>query len=280
MNPPLPLPDLLPRGVPAWTGFFSNLTLSFFTFPPATRRHMRIFYAFCKTVDDIADSSALSAEDKHMHLSRWRSALENPECLPRDLREVFEAHQIGPELPLQILEGVTSDVDPQRFEDFPALASYCEKVAVAVGLVANKITGAHSDQANEYAYFLGMALQLTNILRDVAEDLQMGRLYLPCEDLRRFEVTEKLLRSGQHNQNTVSLFAFQAKRAREFFQRVRLPDSPEERQALRAAEIMRAVYARILQKMENDNFRLLSVRYRLGLGEKLRFLLLSRVIST
>jgi phytoene/squalene synthetase len=169
----------------------SNLALSFICLPKEQRQAMSTFYAFCRTVDDIVDETSLPLSERQAQLLAWREDIQaiyrgNPiQPLAQELAPVVRQYLIPPEPLLEILAGVEMDLTKTRYETFAELEKYCYGVASAVGLVSINIFCCQTRAARDYAIALGMAFQLTNILRDVAYDLQkFGRIYLPQEECR------------------------------------------------------------------------------------------------
>lgn len=253
----------------------SNLAFALRKLPPEIRRDMLIFYQFCRVLDDVADEEGPTVEMRAAILDEWERALREPRLLPADLRDVFQRHRIPPELPLEILAGVRSDLEPPDLADFEALRKYCRQVAVAVGLVSNRITGCRTEAATLYAEELGLALQLTNILRDVAEDAQRGRCYFPRNELADAELTTEGFRCGKTSPAQAEFFAAQGRRAAEHFARAREVFPPEDARALSAARAMSSIYEALLHQMAARQWRVLEKRASLPLWQKLWCLLVS-----
>jgi phytoene synthase len=257
----------------------SNLALALGCLPPNRRRDALVFYDFCRAVDDIADDPGRPPEEKRTLLELWRTSLIQGENLPEALRDVLERHGIDRRLLVEIVLGMEADIEPSRFQTREDLRAYCWRVACAVGLVSIEIFGCRNPQSKIYAEFLGYALQLTNILRDVAEDAAAGRIYLPLEDLRRFEVSEASLLARKPVGNFNALMRFEAARARSLFTDASRALPADDAQALKPAELMRTIYEKILSRMEADGFRVFEKRYRLSKAEKLLALLYFRFCS-
>jgi phytoene synthase len=168
----------------------------------------------------------------------------------------------------EIIAGVEMDLSVARYSTFEELRVYCYRVASAVGLVSIEIFGYRNPRCREYAIDLGLALQMTNIIRDVWKDFRAGRIYLPQEDLVRFGYSEADLTKRQYNEHFIQLMQFEASRAREFFSRAAVELPPEDRRAMAPAEIMRSIYRALLRKIELDNFRVFEKEYRLSKLEK------------
>jgi phytoene synthase len=242
---------------------------------------MTTFYAFCRVVDDIADDPELDPLSKRTQLNRWAAVVEKrespAETLEREVMDLLARHGgIDPSLLREIIRGMEMDLGRVRYASYEELQEYCYRVACAVGLVSIEIFGARTLQAPRYAIELGHALQLTNIIRDVGEDLRSAdRIYLPQEDMKRFGVTEEGLRSGRPGDGFRALLTLQAERAGARFAAARQHYPERDRQALRASELMRRLYQALLEKMSRDGFRVLDQRYRLGSVQKLLLLLSS-----
>jgi phytoene synthase len=249
----------------------SNLAFALFCLDPLRRRDMLTFYRFCRIVDDIADSAALSREIKRDSLDAWKAALNSQQLrqLPADLAELIQRLCLPVDLFEEIVTGVAMDLDQTRYQTFEDLRKYCWRVASAVGLVSISIFGCTQPASRIYATHLGLALQLTNILRDVREDAEAGRIYLPIEDLARFGVGEVSLLEGRAEAGFLDLMRFEAGRAREFYRQALAALDPADREVLLPAEIMRVIYQRLLLEMEHDGFRVFGRRYRIPKPRKL-----------
>lgn len=250
----------------------SNLALAFISLGRERKRDMTVFYAFCRVIDDIADSSELSIAEKQKHLAAWRAilrtAVQDEPALAGDVRGLMNKYSLSPEMLEEIIAGVEMDLSIFRYGTFEDLQVYCYRVASAVGLVSIEIFGYRNPRCKEYALELGIALQMTNIIRDVGKDLQAGRIYLPQEDLSRCNYSETELRDRQHNEWFVRLMEFEAARAREFFSRAAAALPPEDRRTMVPAEIMGSIYRGLLRRMERDKFHVFEKEYRLGRLEK------------
>jgi phytoene synthase len=253
----------------------SNLAFAFFSLGRERRRDITIFYAFCRLIDDIADDPAISTEKKKRELTRWREALSLPQPeespIAVDVRHLTERYAITPAMLAEIIDGVEMDLTISRYETFADLRKYCYRVASAVGLVSIEIFGYRNPACREYAVELGLALQLTNILRDVAKDRANGRVYLPQEEMARFRYSEDDLRNRIYDQRFVRLMQFEAERARRYFARAAALLPREERRSMISAEIMSSIYRSLLEKMERDRFRIFVRDYRVGKPAKLLF---------
>src|SRR6202011_69352 len=201
----------------------SNLALAFVSLGRERRRDITTFYAFCRVIDDIADDVDLSVEEKSRRLNEWREWLRatrpNESTFAADVRGLMKKYAITPEMLEEIIAGVEMDLKIQRYQNFDELRVYCYRVASAVGLVSIEIFGYRNPACKEYAIQLGLALQTTNIIRDVGKDLRADRMYLPQEDLTRFNYSAQELQDRQYNDRFVELMEFEAGRAHGFFAR-------------------------------------------------------------
>ena len=250
----------------------SNLALAFVSLGRERKRDITIFYAFCRVVDDIADAAELSVMEKRVRLANWRHMLrtgaQDEPLLARDVRQLMQKYSLSPNMLEEIIAGVEMDLSIARYPTFKELRVYCYRVASAVGLVSIEIFGYRNRRCREYAVDLGLALQMTNIIRDVSKDHQAGRIYLPQEDLARFHYSESDLSKRQYNEQFLQLMRFQASRAREFFSRAVAELPPEDRRAMAPAEIMASIYRALLRRIELDKFRVFEKEYRLSKPEK------------
>ncbi|PYJ71815.1 MAG: squalene synthase HpnD [Verrucomicrobia bacterium] len=250
----------------------SNLALAFISLGRERKRDITIFYAFCRVIDDIADSSELNVAQKRVRLEAWRkmvrAASADEPSLAREVRSLIDKYSLPPGMLDEIIAGVEMDLNISRYATFEELRVYCYRVASAVGLVSIEIFGYRNPRCKEYALELGLALQMTNIIRDVGKDLQDGRIYLPQEDLARFNYSEIELRDRQYNERFIDLMKFEAARAWGFFSRATAALPFEDRRAMVPAQIMSSVYRGLLRRMELDKFRVFEKEYRLSKTEK------------
>lgn len=248
----------------------SNLAFALAVLPQERRKDMRVFYAFCRVADDLADEPGLENEERIAGLQRWRDLItgtaKNPAPgIESEMVSLIEDKDLDRTELLAILDGVEKDLTPQAFETREDLQRYCYLVASAVGLVSIRLFGCRNPKSKEYAEQLGYALQWTNIMRDVGEDSREGRVFLPREDLRRFGLTREDILSGEPDSARFGrLMKHQSSVAHHFYERaVKLLPS-EDKKALRSAELMRRIYSRILSAMEDDGYRVFETRYKLS----------------
>ena len=245
----------------------TNFYYSFLILPDAQRRAIVAVWDFCRAVDDAVDEKAGAPGDPQRRaeasaeLARWRHELDacfaGRACATEQGRHLI-VHVAKFGLPRQsfedVIDGVEMDLDGRRYAAFDDLREYCLRVASAVGLICLDIFGAKDEGSRQYAIDLGLALQLTNILRDVGHDLAVGRLYLPLEDLARFGVTEHDLGAGTVTAPIRALFDFESRRAREFFAKAASELPKADARRLVAARIMGAIYFDLLERIERSDY--------------------------
>ena len=249
----------------------SNFYYAFLTLPRPRREALYAVYAFCRTVDDIADLGVDGVADagaQHAALAAWRQEVarcydpsgEPGHPIARQLATAVRAYRIPREALEAIIDGVEMDVEGATFEAADELYPYCYRVASAVGLCCIEIFGYTDARARPYAIELGQALQLTNILRDVGTDARNGRVYLPRADLRAFGVTVDDLRAGRYDESFVALMTRAAARARESYRRADALFPHVDARSLVPARIMGAIYAALLEEIEARRFRVFGER--------------------
>lgn len=242
----------------------SNLALAFILLPPEKRAAMSALYAYCRQVDDIADEDSVPVEQRAAELQRWREetvrACEGREpTLPvlRELRPFIEKYRLPFRLFDELLAGVEMDLVTVRYPDPASLEKYCYHVASVVGLLSIEIFEYTDPKCRLYADALGKALQLTNILRDVGNDAQRGRIYIPLSDLKAFGVTEEEVLQGRGSDRFQALAREIDRRARGFFAQARQLLPERDRESMMTAELMGAVYWELLMKLEREDFPVL-----------------------
>ena len=242
---------------------------SFLVLPAAQRQAIIAVWDFCRAVDDAVDEPDPESAGGGDAVRFGRAALAR--CFDGGAPQTPQGRRLQPfiapfDLPRQafedVIDGVAMDLSTTRYETFSDLFEYCRRVASAVGLICIKVFGCTSDRARGYALNLGVALQLTNILRDVKDDLARGRVYLPLEDLRRCGCTVDDLARGEVTEPVRRLLEFECRRAREFYAEASAHLPPEDRRRLVAAEIMRAVYFETLQRIERRGYDVFTARAR------------------
>lgn len=242
---------------------------------------MSALYAFCREVDDVADTEGVPVEQRREQLSAWREDIRvacrqgaPAFAVNRELMPHIASYGLSFSLFDEVIRGVEMDLDIHRYPTYAALEQYCYRVASAVGLLSIEIFGYRNAACRDYAVFLGKALQFTNILRDVGTDAARGRIYLPLEALERFEVSAEELLVGKHSPRFVALARSFMVRAQDFYRQAREALPVEDRRSMITAELMGSVYWRLLEKMAASGFDVLGSRAaRLSRGQKL-FLIL------
>ncbi|HMM47371.1 MAG TPA: presqualene diphosphate synthase HpnD [Thiobacillaceae bacterium] len=250
----------------------SSFYYSFALLPPDTRRAITAFYALCRELDDVVDE----CRERHVAAAKldwWRAEIgrfadgapEHPAT--RALHDVPHSRDIPADLLLEIVDGMAMDLDHQRYPDFKALHLYCYRVAGVVGEVAAAIFGGargeHDRQIRRYAHELGLAFQLTNIIRDVGEDARRGRIYLPQDELSRFGVTEGDLLQGREGPGFQALMQFQFERAAVHYANALAMLPAAARRAQRPGLIMAAIYRALLDEIRRARFPVLRERVSL-----------------
>mgnify|MGYP001393284829 CR=1 FL=1 len=243
----------------------SSFYYSFLFLPPDKRQAITALYAFCREVDDVVDECH-DPQLAQTTLGWWRDEVDRiydgapTHPVGQALREVVPAYDLPREQLQEIIDGMEMDLDHVRYADFRGLQLYCYRAASVVGLLAARIFGFEDRQTLKYAHDLGVALQLTNIIRDVGEDARRGRIYLPVEELQRFNVPAEELFEAKHSERFVELMRFQAQRAYGFYDQAmaQLPDVDRKNQ--RPGLVMAAIYRTLLDEIVRDDFMVLDRR--------------------
>jgi phytoene synthase len=252
----------------------SSFTHAFRLLGPDRRAALDAVYAFCRFVDDVADGLEPGRRDPAALLAHWRDELDRvyagTPAHPIGIALADAVHRFAlPRRPFaDLIRGVEMDLSRHRYRTFDELEAYCELVASTVGVLCVQIFGHRHPGAIAYARDLGVAFQLTNILRDVREDAARGRLYLPLEDLARFDCAEEELLGGRYSPRVGALMAFECGRARAFYLRARGSLAPEDRRTLAPAEAMRLIYERLLARIEARGFDVFHERIALPRYER------------
>ena len=255
----------------------SNLAFALKILPRERREDMVVFYAFCRTIDDLADDPAILAAERAESLDTWEKGMGEGFDVASDFQQevisLRDRYQIPNELFIAIIDGCRMDLRPQQFETWDELSGYIWKVACAVGLVSIRIFGCKDPASERYAVALGHALQLTNILRDIREDWSNGsRVYLPMDDLARFNYTTHDLANGIRNESFLAVMEFESARAASYFEDAASLVSTLDREALLPARIMAEIYHLLLVRMQVDRFHIFEKRYHISKVRKLAIL--------
>jgi phytoene synthase len=251
--------------------------------PKHKRKPIYALYALCRKVDDEVDEIGENNEAEAVRaVERWRrkleeiyegksenSSSEHQNHVFTAWRDLLKSYKIPKKLPLELMQGVLMDTSINRYETFDELYVYCYRVASTVGLMSSEIFGYTNAKTLEYAEALGIAMQLTNILRDVKEDALMGRIYLPQEDLRRFDVSEEQIFANKYDENFISLMKFQIGRAREYYRKSERGIPLLERDTRFTVLLASRIYARILDEIERQNYDVFQKRAHTTFSQKL-----------
>ena len=246
-----------------------------FNFLPANKRDaMTTLYAFCRETDDIVDENNFSDEIKYEDLRMWRVELEKSlvgsSSLPllNSLAKTIKQFKIPVEPFFDLIKGMEMDIQQSRYPTFNDLTQYCYRVAATVGLMSIEIFGYKNISTRKFAINLGLALQMTNILRDIKKDAKIGRIYLPLEDLKKFNYSEKDLFANVYNNNFVALMRFEANRAKDYFAKANRALDISDKSSMFAARAMQHIYFNLLKKMEAKNFNVFEENIKVGKAEK------------
>ena len=243
----------------------SSFYYSFLFLPPERRRAITALYAFCREVDDVVDEG-MDPQVSAAKLAWWRAEVANlfagrpQHPVTRALEPHREAFGITAERLNEIIDGMEMDLRQTRYLDWAGLESYCYRVASVVGLLAAGIFGYRDERTLDYAKNLGIAFQLTNIIRDVGEDARKNRVYLPVEDLQRFGVPAADILQAKETPAFRSLMEFEAERARGYYQSAMSALPPQDRRAQRPGLIMAAIYRTLLEEIQREGFHVLTRR--------------------
>jgi phytoene synthase len=255
----------------------SNLALAFVLLPKARREAMSALYAFCREVDDVADNESVPPEKRRADLAAWREDIRRacdglaPEfVVNRELQPFIAQYHLPFAHFDELIRGVEMDLDIKRYQTYDELEQYCFRVASVVGLLSVEIFGYKDPACRDYAIYLGKALQLTNILRDVRTDAERGRIYLPLCELERHQVSPEEILRGDWSERFEQLAESVARQARKFYSLARQTLPAADRRSMVAAELMGSVYWRLLRKLERRRFQVFGPRpTRLGKGQKI-----------
>ena len=262
--------------------------------PKPKQKAVYPIYAFCRHIDDEIDEIGEGNESEAIRaVEKWQRKLEEvfevneqkakgtgknqdqkPKTKNQNLvltawQDLLETYKIPQNLPLELMQGVLMDTYTKRYENFDDLYVYCYRVASTVGLMSSEILGYSDKIALYYAEALGIAMQLTNILRDVKEDAAMGRIYLPQEDLRKFGVSEEQIFAGEMNDNFIEMMKFQIGRARENYRTGEKGISLLEKDSRFTVLLASRIYARILDEIEKQNYDVFTRRAHTTSSQKL-----------
>ncbi len=243
----------------------SSFYYSFLFLPPQRRRAITALYAFCREVDDVVDACT-EPQLARTKLAWWRTevvgAFQGKPTHPvmLSLAEALRIYNLPQELFLEIIDGMEMDLSQTRYPDFKALQLYCYRAASVVGLLAAEVFGYEDRRTLKYAHDLGLAFQLTNIIRDVGEDARLGRIYLPADELERFGVATGDIFHARYSNAFRNLMEFQIERAEQLYEQAFAQLPAQDRRAQRPGLVMAAIYRTLLREIHRDGCRVLDRR--------------------
>ncbi|MET0983268.1 MAG: presqualene diphosphate synthase HpnD [Telluria sp.] len=246
----------------------SSFYYSFLFLAPERRRAITALYAFCREVDDTVDE-ATDASLARIKLAWWRTEVSAmykgtpTHPVTQALKPHTGVYGLEEQHLQAIIDGMEMDLDQSRYLDYPGLRKYCWHVAGVVGILSASIFGYTNPQTLAFAEKLGLAFQLTNIIRDVGEDARKGRIYLPVNELQQFGVTAADLLNARHSEKFEALMRFQTERAQQMYDEALALLPREDRRAQRPGLMMAAIYRTLLVEIERDNFHVLTQRISL-----------------
>ncbi len=252
----------------------SSFYYAFNLLPVNQRDAMNTVYAFCRKTDDIVDEGIESDDIKYENLHKWRVELEkalkgkSDFYLLNKLTTIIKQFNIPLDPFFDLIKGMEMDLQKKRYLKIEDLIDYCYRVASTVGLMSIEIFGYKNKMTREYAVNLGLALQLTNILRDVKKDAEQNRIYLPQEDINKFGYSSNLIFENKYNEQFKSLMAFEAERAEKYFAKADASLDFEDKPSLFAARAMQHIYHKLLKKLQQHNYDVFSNNINVSKYEK------------
>ncbi len=249
----------------------SNFLYSFSLLSKEKNDAINTVYAFCRKTDDIVDDENESIEKKYSRILEWRSELEkalisgdSKYSLLNNVNIIIKKFSIPVEPFFDLIKGMEMDLKKNRYNTFTELMDYCFNVASTVGLMSIEIFGYNNPRTKDFAINLGIALQLTNILRDIKTDAQQGRIYIPLEDLRRFNYSENDLLNFRYNDDFIKLMKHECERAKFFYEQANNSLTKEDKGLMFAARIMEHIYFRVLREIEKRNYNVFEKKVRVS----------------
>ncbi|HWQ80668.1 MAG TPA: squalene/phytoene synthase family protein [Ignavibacteria bacterium] len=252
--------------------FYSSLFL-----PKHKQEGLRTIYAFCRMTDDIVDDEGRGADTKRLELKNWenklRSALagEGVDDFFLDLKKQIDRFSIPVQPFYELIKGMETDLEKKEYENFKELYKYCYCAASTVGMMSISIFGHRHDSAKKYAENLGVALQLTNIIRDVDRDFESGRLYIPLEEMMRFGYTKDDLKKKVYNDSFRNMMEYQYQRAKKYYKHADECLHKDDRRNMIPATIMQKIYLALLEKIRNEGFNVFE--RKIGISKQKKILL-------
>lgn len=238
----------------------SSFYYTFLFLPESKRKAMHSIYAFCRVTDDIIDKNDFSKEEKFNLIEDWRKELQKAlnssskfELL-NSVARVIKEFNMSVEPFFDLIEGVKMDLIKNRYETFDELVVYCYRVASTIGIMSIELFGYKNPKSRDYAYNLGIAMQLTNILRDIRIDAENDRIYLPQEDLKKFNYSNEEIKKNVYNENFVKLMKFEIQRAEDFYRKASENFYPDDYKNLAMGKAMQEIYYKILKNIEKNKY--------------------------
>ncbi|MDR3668388.1 MAG: presqualene diphosphate synthase HpnD [Ignavibacteriaceae bacterium] len=252
----------------------SSFYYAFNLLPNEKRDAMNTVYAFCRETDDIVDEGNEPEEVKYEKLRKWRIELEKAVAghsdyiLLNKLGKTITQFNIPLDPFFELLKGMEMDLQNKRYLSFDDLATYCYRVASTVGLMCIEIFGYKHKSTKDFAVNLGIALQLTNILRDIKKDSLQGRIYLPQQDLIKFGYSESELLSHTYNAHFVDLMVYESARAQDYFNKATMSLNLDDKGSMFAARAMQHIYHKLLEKIINADYNVFQKNIKVNKIEK------------
>ncbi len=238
----------------------TNFLYSFSLLPKEKNDAINTVYAFCRKTDDIVDDDSISIAERFLKINDWRKEFEkalkgnSSIALLSQLDKVIKRFNIPVEPFFELIKGMEMDLEKNRYATFDELYEYCYRAAATVGLMCIEIFGYRNSSAKDFAVNLGIAFQLTNILRDIKKDALNGRIYIPRDDMEKYGYSEKELLKNNYNDSFIKLMKYECGRAKEFYKKADSFLSKEDKGLMFSARIMQHIYYNVLKKIEKVNY--------------------------
>ncbi|MBI5402388.1 MAG: squalene/phytoene synthase family protein [Ignavibacteriae bacterium] len=253
----------------------TNFMYSTIFIGPEKQEALKVIYSFCRHSDDIVDDEQSDFDTKKINLDNWRNEFLNSLKgiskikILLDLKDVIDKYKIHQDIFLDLLKGMEMDLLKNRYGNSDELKTYCFYAASTVGLMTIEVFGYKDKAIKEYAVNLGIALQLTNILRDVKKDASKGRIYIPLDDLERFGCTEKDILESRYSSNFADLMKYECEIARSYYKKADAFLVKSEKGRMLSARIMEHIYFRLLKKIEKSDYNVFEKRIRISKFRKI-----------
>jgi phytoene synthase len=254
----------------------SSFLYSFSLLPKDKNDAMNTIYAFCRKTDDIVDSTSEPVDEKQSKILEWRNELQKAMVsgksrfsLLNKLNVVRKKFNIPAEPFFDLIKGMEMDLKKNRYNTFGELTEYCFNVASTVGLMSIEVFGYSNEKTKDFAVNLGIALQLTNILRDIRQDAEFGRIYIPLEDMKKFGYTEDDLINMRYDDRFVELMKYECERAKSYYSKADSFLTKDDKGLMFAARIMQHIYFRLLGKIEKKNYNVFAEKVKVSKLKKI-----------